>query len=159
VIVRRAEPSEIGALARIWHDGWHDAHAVLMPEALVRVRTPENFEERMTAGIGTVWAIGARGAPLGFYVLNGDELDLLFVKAESRGKGVAAALIANAERRLRAGGTETAWLACVIGNARAVGFYEKSGWHRINSAVERSRSAAGEFDVNVWRYEKRLASP
>ena len=158
VIVRRAEPSEIAALARIWHDGWHDAHAALVPEVLVRVRTLENFEERMTAGIDAVWVAADRGAPLGFYVLNGDELDLLFVAAESRGTGVAITLLEDAERRLRDGGTETAWLACVIGNERAARFYEKSGWRRVGSAVERSESAAGIFDVSVWRYEKRPPS-
>ena len=32
--VRPAERSEISALARLWYDGWQDAHAVLLPEAL-----------------------------------------------------------------------------------------------------------------------------
>jgi hypothetical protein len=81
VIIRRAQSSEITALSRIWHDSWHDAHASLVPNALVRVRTLENFQTRMTAGIDAVWVAGMPGDPLGFYALNGNELDLLFVAA------------------------------------------------------------------------------
>jgi hypothetical protein len=29
--VRAAEESEIGHLGKIWHDGWHDAHAQIVP--------------------------------------------------------------------------------------------------------------------------------
>jgi hypothetical protein len=31
--VRPAEPSEIAALGRLWHDAWHDAHAAIVPAA------------------------------------------------------------------------------------------------------------------------------
>lgn len=26
-----AEPDEIAPLARLWHDGWQDAHALILP--------------------------------------------------------------------------------------------------------------------------------
>jgi GNAT superfamily N-acetyltransferase len=154
--VRRSEPSEIHALARLWYDGWHDAHAAIVPEALVRVRTLENFRDRMKAVLDEVRIVGPMGAPLGFYVLKGDELFQLYVSREARGAGVATALIADAEKQLRELGIETAWLACAIGNERAAKFYEKSGWRRVGDFLTRLETVEGPFDLNVWRYEKRV---
>jgi ribosomal protein S18 acetylase RimI-like enzyme len=156
--VRPAEPSEIGALARLWHDGWHDGHAAIVPAALTRARTLENFAERLEAALGDVRVVGPVGAPLGFCMLKGDELYQLYVGAEARGAGVAAALMSDAEERLFRSGTETAWLDCAIGNARAARFYEKSGWCRTGTVVSHLETVNGPFDLEVWRYEKRLAS-
>jgi ribosomal protein S18 acetylase RimI-like enzyme len=90
-------------------------------------------------------------------MLKGDELYQLYVSAEARGTGVAAALIADAEARLAAHGVRTAWLACAIGNDRAARFYEKSGWRRAGTVVSELDTPAGIFRLDVWRYEKDLA--
>jgi ribosomal protein S18 acetylase RimI-like enzyme len=155
---RPAEPGEIPALARLWYDGWRDAHAAIVPEALVRARTLESFRERMEAGLGEVRVIGPVGAPLGFTMLKRDELYQLYVSAAARGAGVAAALIAEAEQRLRERGTATAWLDCAIGNERAARFYEKSGWHRVGIVLSRLETIDGPIELDVWRYEKHLTT-
>lgn len=155
--IRGSEPGEVLALAHLWYDGWQDAHAAILPEALTRVRTFESFWERMAAGLDEVRVVGPVGAPLGFYMLKSDELYQLYVSAQARGAGVAAALIADAERRLRERGTDTAWLGCAIGNERAARFYEKSGWHRVGTFLSRLETIEGPFELTVWRYEKRLA--
>ena len=90
-------------------------------------------------------------------MLKGDELDQLYVAAEARGAGAATALINDAEARLASNGVETAWLACAIGNERAARFYEKSGWRRTESFVSHLDTINGPFDLEVWRYEKRVA--
>jgi GNAT superfamily N-acetyltransferase len=100
--------------------------------------------------------VGPRGAPVGFYLVKSAELYQLFVSAGSRGSGVAAALIGDAEARLAASGVETAWLACAIGNARAARFYEKHGWARVGNMVNRLDTLSGEYLLEVWRYEKPL---
>lgn len=156
--VRPAESSEVGALARLWYDGWQDAHAAILPEALARARTLESLAARLEAALGDVSVIGPIGAPLGFCMLKGDELYQLYVAAEARGAGAAAALINDAEARLASNGVETAWLACAIGNERAARFYEKSGWRRTGNFVSHLDTINGPFDLEVWRYEKRVAS-
>jgi GNAT superfamily N-acetyltransferase len=93
----------------------------------------------------------------GFCAIKGDELSQLFVSPRVRSSGVAATLIADAEKRLSQQGVETAWLACVIGNHRAARFYERSGWHLAGAIVDPAETSSGPFPVDVWRYEKRLA--
>lgn len=155
--VRAAEEAEVAHLADLWYDGWQDAHARILPAALARLRTRESFEDRLRAALSTVRVVGPPGAPVGLCMVKGDELYQLFVAAESRGSGVAAALLADAEARLSAEGVDVAWLACAIGNARAARFYEKHGWHRVGTVVNRLDTSSGIFPLEVWRYEKRLA--
>ncbi len=154
--IRNAQGSEIDALARLWYDSWRYGHAAVVPEELKRIRTPENFRRRMAEMISSVRVAGPVGSPLGFYANKGDELNQLFVSADARGKGVAAALIADAERDLVARGVETAWLACAIGNERAAGFYEKHGWRRARTYVSELPTDNGVIQLEVWRYEKTL---
>ena len=144
-------------LARLWYDGWQDAHAAILPAELARDRTLLSFTERVSATLADVRVIGPQGAPLGFSMLKGDELYQFYVASEARGAGIAAALIADAEAKLSERGVETAWLACAIGNARAARFYEKSGWYLARTMVSRLDTVDGPFDLQVWRYEKRLA--
>ncbi len=154
--VRDAEEHEVEALARIWYDGWNDAHAQIVPAELKRIRTLESFAERMRAALANVRVAGLPGAPVGFHMLKDDELYQLYVAAQSRGLGVAAALIADAEAQLASAGVETAWLACAIGNDRAARFYEKSGWRRVGNMINPLETPDGVLDLEVWRYEKRV---
>src|SRR5215831_15324444 len=95
--VRSADAAEIDHLARLWHDGWHQTHAPLVPPELTHLRTFESFRERLQGALPNVHVAGPRGAPIGFYVLKGDELDQLFVSPEAHGSGRCC----GADRRCR----------------------------------------------------------
>jgi GNAT superfamily N-acetyltransferase len=159
--VRPADESELDRLAQVWFDSWRDAHAAILPAELTKLRTLDSFRRRLGSYLPDLRAVGPRGAPVGFYILKGDELYQLFVAAEARGTGAAVALIDDAEARLAAKGVGVAWLACAIGNERAARFYEKRGWRRTGTVVTESEldvstSGAGGFRLEVWRYEKPL---
>ena len=154
--VRDAQLSEIGALAKIWFDGWQDAHARIVPAQLARQRTLQSFEERLRAASARVRVAEAGGAPLGLYLLKGAELYQFYVSSNARGSGVAAVLMADAEVRLGEGGVRTAWLACAIGNHRAARFYEKCGWIRTGTVIDPVAVPGGTFPIEVWRYEKSV---
>lgn len=154
--VRPAQSTDVDQLAQIWYQGWHEAHALLMPPELTRLRTLESFRERIRAALPEVRVAGPRGAPLGFSILKADELYQLYVSPHGRGAGVAASLIADAEAQLAARGFDLAWLGCAIGNGRAERFYEKSGWQQVGRMVYHSEVPNGTLPVEVWRYEKRL---
>ena len=154
--VRDAEEAEISRLAEVWYQGWRDAHEQIVPAELTRLRTLESFGDRLRAAIPGVRVVGPPGNPVGFCIIKGDELYQLYVSAQARGSGAAAALIADAEARLSEKGVGLAWLACAIGNERAARFYEKCGWRRAGSMVNRLETPDGEFLLEVWRYEKHL---
>lgn len=156
--VRDAQPGEIEHLAKVWYDGWQDAHAAILPPELARFRTLESFRHRLGAALQEVRVAGPSGAPVGFCMLRGGELYQLYVAAPARGSGVAAALMADAEARLAARGVDTAWLSCAIGNERAARFYEKGGWRRVGTMIDQSVTDNGTFAVETWRYEKPLTS-
>ncbi len=156
--MRNAETSEIDLLAQLWHDGWQDAHAEILPAELKRIRTLESFKERLEGLLAAVRVVGQIGEPLGFCIIKDDELYQLYVSAAARGKGVANALIDDAESRFAEKGVETAWLACAIGNDRAARFYEKSGWNRVGNMINELETPDGIFELEVWRYEKVLKS-
>ena len=156
IIVRAARDDEIDQLTTVWYDAWQDAHAALLPEDFKRLRTWESFRQRLHDALPNVRVVGAPGSPVGFHLTKDDELYQLFVSSEARGSGVAAALIADAEARLAAQGVETAWLACAIGNNRAARFYEKQGWKNIGTVVHRVDTPKGEYQFEVWRFEKKV---
>lgn len=154
--IRPAAQSEVDLLARIWHDGWQDAHAAILPQALARIRTFDSFRERLQAALPHARVAEVDGVAAGFCIVEGDELYQLFVSARARGAGVAAALVADAEARMVAAGIRTAWLACAIGNLRAARFYEKCGWRLTGNMLSRLPVPDGVFELEVWRYEKWL---
>lgn len=154
--VRHADGAELDRLAKIWYDGWQDAHARILPRELARYRTQESFRDRLQAASSDVRVAGPTGEPVGLCITRDDELYQLYVSAEARGAGVAPALLADAEARLRAGGTDNAWLACAIGNDRAARFYEKNGWRRVGNMTSQLPTPDGVFPLEVWRYEKPL---
>lgn len=157
--IRPAEASDIPRLARIWFNGWQDAHAEILPEALRRVRTLERFQSHLTEHVAETRVAGPVGAPLGFSMMKGDELNQLYVSAEARGTGAAQALIADAEDRLAATGVTLIWLSCAIGNDRAARFYTKSGWHNSGvRKIELPMPDGSKFALDIWRFEKGLIS-
>jgi ribosomal protein S18 acetylase RimI-like enzyme len=154
--MRDAEDSELDALARLWYEGWQDAHAAIVPPALARLRTLESFRERLAAVLSDIRVAGPVGAPIGFCINKDDELYQLYVAPAARGSGLALALTRDSEARLAAKGVATAWLACSVGNDRAARFYEKAGWTRARTEPYLAETSEGPFQLDIWRYEKQL---
>ncbi len=154
--IRAAQESDLDQLARVWFDGWRDAHLSIVPAALVRLRTLDSFRDRLRAALATVRVAVAGGTTAGFVMLKPDEIYQFYVAAERRGTGMAAALMRDAEAQLAAQGTTTAWLSCAIGNHRAARFYEKSGWRKVRVMVDLTETSEGPFALETSRYEKVL---
>jgi GNAT superfamily N-acetyltransferase len=68
------------------------------------------------------------GEVAGFIMVVRDEAEQVYVSSRHRGAGIADALLAEAERQIKANGHDLAWLAVVEGNGRARSFYERMGW-------------------------------
>jgi ribosomal protein S18 acetylase RimI-like enzyme len=157
VELRAATTADAGAVADIWYHGWRDGHLGSVPEGLAVHRTPESFRARTAAHLGDTTVAVVRGEVAGFIVVGGDEAEQVYVAAAHRGSGVAARLLAEAERQIAAAGFAEAWLAVVPGNARARRFYERQGWHDDGGFDYRAATATGTFTVPCRRYTKSLS--
>ncbi|WP_200802118.1 GNAT family N-acetyltransferase [Halomonas cupida] len=144
-------------MAHLWYESWRDAHAAILPEALVRHRTLESFRSRLQSTLSGVRVAGPPGRPLGLCIIKEGGVDQLFVSECARGTGVATALLSDAEASLGNLGVQVAWLVCAIGNERAAGFYRKNGWQRTGNVVIHLPISDGVFPLEVWRYEKVLS--
>jgi len=151
--VRDATPGDLDALATLWCEGWRDAHADLLPEALIRIRTLERFRARLDFHVRDLRVAVRRGAVAGFSLILGEELNQFYVARDARGSDVAAVLMADALTRFARAGVRRAWLACAIGNGRAARFYEKQSWRSAGVRTVDIVADEGVMPLDVWRYE------
>lgn len=151
--VRGATPGDLDALATLWCEGWRDAHADLLPEALIGLRTLERFRARLEAHARDLRVAVRHGAVAGFTLILGEELNQFYVARDARGSDVAAVLMADALTRFARAGVRQAWLACAIGNGRAARFYEKHDWRSVGVRTVDIVADEGVIPLDVWRYE------
>lgn len=154
--LRPASVEDAPAIAAIWEPGWHDAHDGVVPEELVAARDSASFRRRATERIGDTTVAVVDGEVAGFAIIHGDEVDQVYVAARHRGAGVADALMADAEARIRASGHARAWLAVVGPNLRARRFYERQGWTDEGPFEHLAPGADGPIPVPTHRYVKDL---
>ncbi|MFI7586083.1 GNAT family N-acetyltransferase [Spongisporangium articulatum] len=160
-VLRAARPDDVPALAALWETGWHDAHDGNVPDELTRARPSSSFTDRLVERIRDTTDLTVAeidGTVAGFVAVIDDEIDQVYVAGDYRGAGIAAALLAEGERRIAAAGHTDAWLAVAPGNARARRFYEKQGWSDGGGYVHRAPGPDGPVDVPTRRYVKRLVA-
>jgi GNAT superfamily N-acetyltransferase len=157
VRIRTATPADAQAVADIWHAGWPDGHRGHVPDELVAVRTETSFRRRAAERVADTVVAEVGGVVVGFTMVVDDEVEQVYVAATHRGSGVADALLADAEDRIRAAGHSRAWLAVVAGNARARRFYERRGWVDDGPLVYPAEGPDGPIDVPAHRYVKDLS--
>ena len=155
--LRPAVPSDMATVADIWHRAWHVAHAGHVPDGLTAARTLEAFHERTPARVADTTVAEVDGRLVGFTMIEGDEVEQVFVDPELHGSGVAAPLLAEAEQQVAAAGYDVAWLAVVDGNARARRFYEKHGWYDAGELPYEVTAGGTTYVSPCRRYEKCLS--
>lgn len=154
--LRSATLEDAGAVAEIWHLGWQDGHLGSVPQELVEARTEESFVARASERVGDTTVATVDGAVAGFVMVVGDEVEQVYVPSRHRGTGVAALLLAEAERQVQADGHGKAWLAVVAGNARARAFYDRAGWIDEGPFDYAAATDDGPIAVPCRRYTKLL---
>jgi GNAT superfamily N-acetyltransferase len=156
-VLAQAQPRHLEQVAALWHAAWQDGHLGNVPADLLPHRTLAEFRRRTAARLDHMTVAldhQASGSPVvGFHVVDRDEVEQLFVDAGWRGTGVAAALLAHAERTIAAR-HPAAWLAVAPGNARARRFYERCGWRDAGAFDNPADIDGGTVLVPTRRYEK-----
>ena len=126
--IRPATAQDAERIAEIWAPGWRDGHLGHVPDELLEHRAIDAFRPRIAASLPRTHVVVIDGEIAGFTMIDGDEVDQLYVDAAYRGQGVAAPLLSWAAERIRSSGHPVPWLAVATGNARARHFYEREGW-------------------------------
>ncbi|WP_085033496.1 GNAT family N-acetyltransferase [Ensifer aridi] len=159
--IRPAREEDRSAILQLWHRGWHDAHAYLVPAEILPFRTPEYFALWLNQAAEHFY-VAVHGAVLGFVSTKGEEVVKLYVDTEARGTGVAGGLLAHAEQLLSGEGVTEAKLHCTAGNIRAQRFYEREGWtlsRTFEDALWLPIGIPGRFTVETHCYHKFLTPP
>ncbi len=157
-MIRRAAAADFEKLVDIWRDGFREAHAGLVPEALYEKRTPANLGGRLAKMGDALRVAGPAGAPLGMCVVTDAELSQIYVAPAGRGTGMAQALLADGQARIAAGGHARGWLKCALGNERAAAFYLRQGWENMGVVTLQLDLPEGPFPLDVCRFEVALDS-
>ncbi len=158
ICIRPLRPDDHGKIVDIWHSGWHDAHADIVPKGVIDYRTIECFWSWLHCSTDQFY-VAVGGAILGFVSTKGPEIVKLYVDPDSRGNGTATALLSYGERIIHEQGIVDAVLFCTAGNARAQRFYDREGWTLTKTFSDRlwlPDNAFGEFIVDTHRYSKRV---
>jgi len=153
--IRPATAADIPALARLWHAGWHEAHAAYTPPALTALRTEADFTRRLDHLLADTRMAGDDPA-LGFCTIRDDELYQLFVSPAARASGLAARLLADGEARLAARGVGMARLDVGLENHRAAKFYTRQGWQETGTGEAMVDSARGPFHLRLRFFVKQV---
>lgn len=157
-VLRVASPDDCEAIARVWHDAWHDAHTEIVPSGLLPHRGLPHFRALAASQLGGITVAVQADEIVGFVGIEDDELELLFVAAAARGTGVADVLIAHAQQEISEH-YALAYLLVVDQNARARRFYERHGFRDVGPFAYEAVTPEGNFPVPHRRYEKALPGP
>lgn len=143
-MIRHATPADLPALADLWHQGWHEAHAAHVPATLTALRSRDSLLTRLRAQ-PVILTTGT--PPLGLCIVRDNEIYQMYVSPDARGTGTAAALIQAGEDHIRHQGHQTARLEVIPQNHRAIAFYEKRGWQQLGIETVMLDTLAAPFPL------------
>ncbi len=167
MLLRRAEPGDEMAVARVHVRSWQVAYRTLVPQEYLDQLRPEDraahydFATDDPAKPRTIVAVESESA-LGFATtmpsrsedLNGyGELVALYVDPEHWGQGIGLALVKAARAHLVEAGFRKAMLWVLVGNTRAERFYQADKW--ISDGTRQAEFVWG-ISLDGLRYTRDL---
>lgn len=153
-----AQPKDHSTIVDIWHSGWHEAHARLVPDGVLKFRKVEHFWVWLENSTDQFY-VALNDGVVGFVATHESELVKLYVEADVRGTGTATALLSYAEAQTSNDGIQDAVLFCTAGNTRAQRFYSREGWILNDTFADKlwlPENTTEEFIVDTHRYKKLL---
>lgn len=164
VDLHTARPGNELEVARVHVASWREAYAGLLPASYLDGLEPASRAANYTFGTDdpvTVLAVdedrtcgfATTGAARDDDVVGCGELMALYVDPAWLGRGVGRTLMADARVRLGARRFAEALLWVLVGNERAMRFYERDGWRSDGS--QRRERVHGVM-VEEVRYRRRL---
>ena len=155
VRIRAARREDVGDMVRIQRESLPDTYGRFLEEEALEPWIDGDLVDRYVASEWQNMIVAeSQGEILGFAAIAGALIDLLWVRADVRGRGIGTRLMDHAEPRI-ASRHATAELECFEPNTRALRFYERRGYGVARRYVE---PLAGVAKVVMRkRVEARLA--
>jgi len=124
VIIRKAEPRDHDALARIWLESWYSTGLKTLFDPgleMLRARIPEEVAKGWD-----LYAAEEAGEIVAMLAIHPHDfyLDQLWVAPAHQGHGIGRALLAFTREKF----PHEIWLRCVVQNASAWRWYEREGF-------------------------------
>jgi putative acetyltransferase len=135
VIIRKAAPADIPALAEVAERSYGAAFRAFLSEAELATRNRAYYVERFGQAWDRIRVAVAHDRIVGFCLMTGQHVDMLFVQPDRTGQGIGKALL----RHAVASGAAT--LECFAENRSARRFYEREGWRVVR---EYTRASVGQ---------------
>lgn len=139
--IRKADPSEIEAVTRMWRRSRDAVQPELEARMGYSAADDRNFFRNVLMKTCAVWLIIRNAQPAGFLALEDDSIEQLYVDPVEQGHGLGSALIEFAKRR----SPQRLELHTHVSNVNARRFYE----HRGFRATEFGTSAPPESEPDV----------
>lgn len=167
MIIRQAEQHDIPTIASIHIRSWQDTYRDIVPEDLLDGLALPDWEQhwlRQLQSANTVTSVvEIDGAMVGFscwelYSQPGPTsafLHSLYLLPQNKGKGMGSKLLRTVEDQMTAANATTGALHVVVGNAPAIGFYERRGWHLMPDSHDIEHFIG--VDLNTVTYSKGLS--
>lgn len=131
--IRRAQRSDLPALAALQARSWQDTYSDVLPAASLAHQITIDLEhhwQQLEIQPEDVVLVAEDNGLVGFIAIwcrPVPYIDNLHVKPSQRSRGVGSALMQSAAQRLMQQGHQTAYLWVVESNVRAIQFYERLG--------------------------------
>lgn len=170
-VVRDATAADAPAVADVHVRTWQEAYAGQLPQELLD-RLPESLDRRERRWRSVAETVDARkallvaecdGEVVGFaHVCKSrdesaadsvGEVTAIYVRKPYWGRGIGRRLFAEATKRLRTAGFESAMLWVLESNARTRRFYEAAGWRSDGSE---KTEQMGDVTLREVRYRADL---
>ncbi len=157
LILRPADPADLEPLVGIAHQGFWDAHPFLAVR-LGPSRTRHYFRAQLSERLRQTTVAEVDGCVAALSVLRDDELVQLAVEQRFRGRGVAGALLAHAERSVAAAGHPRIWMLISEESEAVQRLCRRAGWLPTASLLVAAETVAGPLPVPCLRYERPVSA-
>jgi ribosomal protein S18 acetylase RimI-like enzyme len=138
IIIRRTRPNENSSVHALVQAIADETFAYIFASSEVPIGEP-NWMSAWVAVLGE--------EIVGVTLTQDEWVSDLWVRSESRGFGIGAKLLAQAESEIRSRGHQTFRLRVVKSNIRAVQFYESQGW-KIHHEIPHEKFGHSMFEMN-----------
>ena len=128
---------DLQEIAQVLNRNWHQTYDKHLPRKLLMERTPATFESLLQSRNLENTTIARLGNKIiGYSDHLSNCVDNLWVDTEFQRRGIGRKLLNSQVEKLRLKNMHSVQAGCESFNSKAVSFYENSGWHVIDDALE-----------------------